>query len=324
MQFRERPNGDYAGVLRHGHVSSQEGVDVDVWRAEIRRQARQDRIRVITSRDGARGFAMLNRRIRDERAMDAMRAGLDRVVVLGELRKRSRLLGHELGSWFWARRRADLALRALWSASLHAARSRADRRRRSPQPALRRGPTQRSFGVFVNDGRSRGAPGRSSSRSSRTPATTHSQSSRQCGRPASQSRSSKAKVRATSAGQTAELRVWAKAIVSRVVHRGRPGRELRRQTRSQLSATRRLVCATASERRRRVVDRRVAHSRDGDQRRRKLTTPTAASMKRGRPVGRLLGGSLSTSELGQSHATATTAAPGGATARPTGGGRDDN
>ena len=37
------------------------------------------------------------------------------------------------------------------------------------------------------------------------------------------------------------------------------------------------------------------------------------------PVGRLLGGSLSTSELAQSHATATTAAPGGAAARPTGG-----
>ena len=42
---------------------------------------------------------MLNRRIPDDRAMDAMRGALDRVVVLGELRERSRLLGHELGSW---------------------------------------------------------------------------------------------------------------------------------------------------------------------------------------------------------------------------------
>ncbi len=98
-EFRERPNGDYAELLRRGHVSSQEGVDVDVWRADIRRQARQDRIRVITSRDGARGFAMLNRRIPDDRAMDAMRGAHDRVVVLGELRERSRLLGHELDSW---------------------------------------------------------------------------------------------------------------------------------------------------------------------------------------------------------------------------------
>jgi hypothetical protein len=42
---------------------------------------------------------MLNRRIPDERAMEAMRGALDRVVVLGELRERSRLLGHELGGW---------------------------------------------------------------------------------------------------------------------------------------------------------------------------------------------------------------------------------
>jgi hypothetical protein len=98
-EFLERPSGDYAELLRRGHVSSQEGVDVDVWRADIRRQARQDRIWVITSRDGARGFAILNRRIPDDRAMDAMRGALDRVVVLGELRERSRLLGHELGGW---------------------------------------------------------------------------------------------------------------------------------------------------------------------------------------------------------------------------------
>jgi hypothetical protein len=98
-EFLERPGGDYAELLRRGHVSSREGVDVEVWRADIRRQARQDRIRVITSRDGARGFAMLNRRIAGDRAMDAMRGALDRVVVLGELRERSRLLGHELGSW---------------------------------------------------------------------------------------------------------------------------------------------------------------------------------------------------------------------------------
>jgi hypothetical protein len=53
-EFLERPNGDYA-ELGQGHVSSHEGVDVDVWRADIRRQARQDRIRVITSRDGSGG-----------------------------------------------------------------------------------------------------------------------------------------------------------------------------------------------------------------------------------------------------------------------------
>ncbi len=31
--------------------------------------------------------------------MDAMRGALDRGVVLGELRERSRLRGHELGGW---------------------------------------------------------------------------------------------------------------------------------------------------------------------------------------------------------------------------------
>jgi hypothetical protein len=98
-EYLERPGGDYAELLRRGHVSSEEGVDVEVWRAEICRQARQDRIRVITSRDGDRAFTMLNRRIPDDRAMEAMRSALDRVVVLGELAERSRLLGHELGSW---------------------------------------------------------------------------------------------------------------------------------------------------------------------------------------------------------------------------------
>jgi hypothetical protein len=98
-EFLERPAGDYAELLRRGHVSSQDGVDVEAWRADIRRQARQDRIRVFTSREGDRGFAMLNRTIADDRAMEAMRGALDRVVVLGELAERSRVLGHELGGW---------------------------------------------------------------------------------------------------------------------------------------------------------------------------------------------------------------------------------
>jgi hypothetical protein len=40
-EFLERPNGDYAELLRRAHVSSQEGVDIASWRPEIRRQARQ-------------------------------------------------------------------------------------------------------------------------------------------------------------------------------------------------------------------------------------------------------------------------------------------
>ena len=39
-EFLERPAGDYAELLRRGHVSSPGGVDPDEWREEIRRNAR--------------------------------------------------------------------------------------------------------------------------------------------------------------------------------------------------------------------------------------------------------------------------------------------
>ena len=42
---------------------------------------------------------MLNRKIPDDRAMDAMRAALDRTTALGELEERSAELGHELSRW---------------------------------------------------------------------------------------------------------------------------------------------------------------------------------------------------------------------------------
>lgn len=84
-EFLERPAGDYAELLRRGHVSSPEGVDPDEWREEIRRKARQDKIRVITSRDGDGAFAMLNRKIPDDQAMDVMRHAFDRSTLLGEL-----------------------------------------------------------------------------------------------------------------------------------------------------------------------------------------------------------------------------------------------
>ena len=98
-EFLERPAGDYAELLRRGHVSAPDGVDPDEWREEIRRNARQDRIRVITSRVGDGAVAMLNRKISDDRAMDAMRAALDRTTALGELEERSAELGHELSRW---------------------------------------------------------------------------------------------------------------------------------------------------------------------------------------------------------------------------------
>jgi hypothetical protein len=58
----QRPAGDYAELLRRGEVSSRDGVDPEAWREEIRRQARQDKVRVITYRlDEQLAFAMLNR-----------------------------------------------------------------------------------------------------------------------------------------------------------------------------------------------------------------------------------------------------------------------
>jgi hypothetical protein len=98
-EFLDRPAGDYAELLRRGHVSSPEGVDPDEWREEIRRKARQDKIRVVTSRDGDGAFAMLNRKIPDDQAMEVMRHAFDRTTLLGELARRSAELGHQLSGW---------------------------------------------------------------------------------------------------------------------------------------------------------------------------------------------------------------------------------
>ncbi len=98
-EFLERPAGDYAELLRRGHVSSPDGVDPDQWREEIRRQARHDKIRVSTSRDGDHAFAMLNRKIPDDQAMAVMRDALERTTMLSELAERSAELGHELSRW---------------------------------------------------------------------------------------------------------------------------------------------------------------------------------------------------------------------------------
>jgi hypothetical protein len=51
--YRDRPSGDYAELLRRGEVMSREGVDPEEWRAEIRRKARQDKVHVMT-RDSER------------------------------------------------------------------------------------------------------------------------------------------------------------------------------------------------------------------------------------------------------------------------------
>ncbi len=97
--YLERPGGDYAELLHRGHVSSPEGADAEAWRRQIRRQARQDKIRVITRRDGQRAFAMLNRPLPDERADEIMQRELARGLELQRLAQTARVLGHEPSGW---------------------------------------------------------------------------------------------------------------------------------------------------------------------------------------------------------------------------------
>ena len=70
-----------------------------MWREEIRRKARQDKIRVVTSRDGDRAFAMLNHKVPEDQAMELMRDAFERTALLGELARRSAELGHQLCGW---------------------------------------------------------------------------------------------------------------------------------------------------------------------------------------------------------------------------------
>ncbi len=93
--FIERPAGDYGELLRRGHVSSPDGVDPEQWRAEIRAQARRDKIRVVTFRDGDRAIAARNRTASDQDVRDE----LDRMQALRELATKARALGHEPGPW---------------------------------------------------------------------------------------------------------------------------------------------------------------------------------------------------------------------------------
>jgi hypothetical protein len=99
--YRDRPSGDYAELLRRGEVMSREGVDPEEWRAEIRRKARQDKVHVMTSSSGARAFATLNRPVPTDpqQVGELLRRASAKSEVLGELAERSRALGHELIRW---------------------------------------------------------------------------------------------------------------------------------------------------------------------------------------------------------------------------------
>lgn len=97
--FLERPGGDYAELLRRGRVSSPEGADPEAWRAQIRAQARADKIRVITLRDGDRAIAARHRQIPEDQELAELSRELARGEVLHGLAERARTLGHEISRW---------------------------------------------------------------------------------------------------------------------------------------------------------------------------------------------------------------------------------
>ena len=97
--YLERPAGDYAELLRRGAVSSPDGVDPEAWREEIRRQARHDKVRVMSRRDGDRAYAVLNRAVPQDQEAKYLEYEFKRMVVMQELDQRTRALGHKPIGW---------------------------------------------------------------------------------------------------------------------------------------------------------------------------------------------------------------------------------
>lgn len=97
--YLERPGGDYAELLRRGEVSSPEGVDPELWRAEIRARARADRLRVFTFRAGDRAIAGLRRIVPKDQELAVLSAELERADALLGVAGRASLLGHEIAGW---------------------------------------------------------------------------------------------------------------------------------------------------------------------------------------------------------------------------------
>ena len=97
--YLDRPGGDYAELLQRGEVSLPEGVDPEVWRAEIRAKARADKIRVMTFRAGDRAIAALRRTVPKDQEFAVLSAAMERGEVLRGAAERARLLGHEIVRW---------------------------------------------------------------------------------------------------------------------------------------------------------------------------------------------------------------------------------
>ena len=96
--YLERPGGDYAELLRRGEVISREGVDPEAWRAEIRRMARQDKLRITTARHGQRASATLQPSVPYDPELVRHRY-LQPVAERLELGDQSSALGHDLAGF---------------------------------------------------------------------------------------------------------------------------------------------------------------------------------------------------------------------------------
>jgi hypothetical protein len=97
--YLDRPGGDYAELLRRGEVSSPEGVDPELWRAEIRAKARADKIRVMTIRSGQGAIAAVRRTVPKDQEFAVLSAAMERGEVLRGAAERARRLGHEIVRW---------------------------------------------------------------------------------------------------------------------------------------------------------------------------------------------------------------------------------
>lgn len=97
--YLERPAGDYVELLHRGVVSAPEGVDPEAWRVQIRQQAREDGIQVITRRNRTGAFAILNPNVLNERADEVLRDAVARGLVLQQFAERARQLAHEPTGW---------------------------------------------------------------------------------------------------------------------------------------------------------------------------------------------------------------------------------
>ena len=93
-EYLERPAGDYAELLHRGYVTSPPGVDPEEWRAEIRAQARKDKIRTI--RDGDRAIAARKRVLSADQESEELRYELERHELLRSLKHAAEELGHEI------------------------------------------------------------------------------------------------------------------------------------------------------------------------------------------------------------------------------------